>query len=150
MSYHIRWLIRRDMEDVLEIENQNFLEPWNEEDFARNMRKRNVIGMVIEVEEQILGFMVYELHKTRIELINFAVKKSRQGEGLGTTMIDKLKKKLSVGRRPTLSANVGEYNIGFQLFLKYLGFQCVEILRRPEGDDYRFTLTVGQKSLSNL
>ena len=32
---HIRWMIRRDMPEVLEIERKSFEFPWFEEDFIR-------------------------------------------------------------------------------------------------------------------
>ena len=63
---HIRWMIRRDMMEVLEIENQSFEFPWSEEDFIRCLRQRNCIGMVAEHDERVAGFMIYELHRNRL------------------------------------------------------------------------------------
>ena len=70
---HIRWMIRRDMPEVLAIEGESFEFPWLEEDFIRCLRQRNCIGMVAEHEDRVVGFMIYELHKTRIHVLNFAV-----------------------------------------------------------------------------
>ena len=70
---HIRWMIRRDMPEVLAIEDESFEFPWLEEDFIRCLRQRNCIGMVAEHEDRVVGFMIYELHKTRIHVLNFAV-----------------------------------------------------------------------------
>ncbi len=36
---HIRWMIRRDMAAVLEIENQSFEYAWSEDDFIRCLRQ---------------------------------------------------------------------------------------------------------------
>ena len=58
---HIRWMIRRDMAEVLAIEADSFEYPWSEDDFIRCLRQRNVIGMVAELDDRIVGFMVYEL-----------------------------------------------------------------------------------------
>ena len=70
---HIRWMIRRDMPEVLDIEAQGFEFPWSEEDFIRCHRQRNCIGMVAEFDERVVGFMIYELHKNRLHILNFAV-----------------------------------------------------------------------------
>ena len=70
---HIRWMIRRDMPEVLAIESENFEFPWLEEDFIRSLRQRNCIGMIAEHDDRVVGFMIYELHKTRIHVLNFAV-----------------------------------------------------------------------------
>ena len=73
LGVHIRWMIRRDMPEVLKIEAGSFEFPWSEEDFIRCLRQRNCIGMVAEHDERVVGFMIYELHKSRLHIINFAV-----------------------------------------------------------------------------
>ena len=40
----IRWLIRRDMDEVLSIEQGSFEYPWTEEEFLCCLRQRNCIG----------------------------------------------------------------------------------------------------------
>ena len=69
---HIRWMIRRDMPEVLAIEHASFDFPWCEEEFLRVLRQRNCIGMVAEVGEQVVGFMIYELHKNKLHVLDFA------------------------------------------------------------------------------
>ena len=41
LCVHIRWMIRRDMAEVLDIEGQCFEFPWSEDDFVRCLRQRN-------------------------------------------------------------------------------------------------------------
>ncbi|MEK6238743.1 MAG: ribosomal-protein-alanine N-acetyltransferase RimI, partial [Planctomycetales bacterium] len=55
LRVHIRWMIRRDMPEVLAIENSSFEFPWSEEDFLRSLQQRNCIGMVAEWEDSIVG-----------------------------------------------------------------------------------------------
>ena len=69
---HIRWMIRRDMPEVLAIEHASFEYPWCEEEFLRVLRQRNCIGMVAEHGERIVGFMIYELHRNKIQVLDFA------------------------------------------------------------------------------
>ena len=57
------------------------------------------IGMVAERGERVLGFMIYELHKTRLHLLNFAVANDARRRGVGSQMVDKLIGKLSSQRR---------------------------------------------------
>ena len=129
LSYpHIRWMIRRDHEAVLEIEQLGFDEPWDKSDFIRCLRQRNCIGMVIEDGRDVLGFMVYEVHQSRIVLLNLAVHPCCRRRGLGTAMIDKLKNKLTVQRRRELRATVQEKNLDTQLFLHAMGFRAVALV----------------------
>src|SRR5882724_1041353 len=96
---HIRWMIRRDMPEVLEIEGAGFEFPWCEDDFIRCLRQRNCIGMVCEHADRVVGFMIYELHKTRLHLLNFAVSPQFRRQSAGTQMLSKLIGKLSSQRR---------------------------------------------------
>ena len=126
---HIRWMIRRDMPEVLQIENQSFEFPWSEEDFIRCLRQRNCIGMVAEFEERVVGFMIYELHKTRLHVLNFAVYRDFRRQGVGSAMLQKLVSKLSQQRRNRVLLEVRETNLAAQLFFRKCGFRAISVLR---------------------
>ncbi len=104
LRVQIRWMIRRDMAEVLDIESEGFEFPWCEDDFIRCLRQRNCIGMVAEQNDRVVGFMIYELHKTRLHLLNFAVAKEYRRQAAGTQMLGKLVAKLSSQRRTAHSA----------------------------------------------
>lgn len=126
---HIRWMIRRDMAEVLDIERNSFEFPWFEEDFIRCLRQRNCIGMVAEQGERVVGFMIYELHKTRLHILNFAVASESRRRGVGRQMIEKLVGKLSSQRRTRITLEVRETNLPAQLFFKSVLFRAVTVLR---------------------
>lgn len=126
---HIRWMIRRDMPDVLGIENNCFEFAWSEDDFIRCLRQRNCIGMVAECDERVAGFMIYELHKNRLHILNFAVHSDYRRRGIGNTMMQKLLGKLSQERRNRIMLEVRETNLEAQLFFKSLGFKAISVLR---------------------
>lgn len=126
---HIRWMIRRDMAGVLEIENRSFEFSWSEEDFVRCLRQRNCIGMVCEYDERVVGFMIYELHKNRIHVLNFAIHPDFSRRGVGRQMMDKLIGKLSSQRRNRIMLEVRETNLAAQLFFRSMGFRAISVLR---------------------
>ncbi len=126
---HIRWMIRRDMPEVLDIESESFEFPWLEEDFIRCLRQRNCIGMVAEHDDRVVGFMIYELHKTRIHVLNFSVASGYHRRGVGSQMVAKLIAKLSVQRRNRIILEVRETNLAAQLFFRENGFRAVSVLR---------------------
>ena len=120
LDVQIRWLIRRDMQEVLRIESASFEFPWTDEDFLCCLRQRNCIGMVAEHDHKIVGFMIYELHKNRLHLLNFAVSPDVRRTGVGRAMMEKLAGKLSVERRNRIMLEVRETNLEAQLFFKIL------------------------------
>ena len=66
------------------IEAESFEFPWSEDDFLRCLRQRNCIGMVAELDDHVVGFMIYELHKNRLHVLNFAVAGRFRRRGIGT------------------------------------------------------------------
>ncbi len=140
--FHIRWMIARDMGEVLDIEQEAFEFPWLEEDFIRCLRSENCIGMVAEHEERVVGFMIYKLHKKRLHVLNFGVAADVRRRGVGSQMVAKLIKKLSAKRRTRLALEVRETNLPAQLFFRAMGFRAAAVLRNffddtPE-DAYQF------------
>jgi ribosomal-protein-alanine N-acetyltransferase len=122
-------MVRRDLPKVLKIEQDSFETPWTEDDFIRTLRIRNCIGMVAERNDHVEGYMVYELHKSRLHVLNLAVNESLRGCGCGTALIKKLQGKLSPDRRKRLMVEVRESNLDAQLFFKAMGFQAISVLK---------------------
>ena len=126
---HIRWMIRRDMPEVLQAEQESFEYAWTEEDFLRCLRQRNCIGMVAEQGEKVVGFMIYELHKSKLHILNFAVHPSWRRMGIGSQMVAKLISKLSSHRRTRITLEIRETNLPAQLFFQKQAFKAVRVLR---------------------
>jgi ribosomal-protein-alanine N-acetyltransferase len=129
VQVQIRWMIRRDMPDVLQIERASFEFAWSEDDFIRCLRQRNCIGMVADVDDRIVGFMIYELHRARLHLLNLAVHPAWRRRGVGAAMVRKLVGKLSQQRRTRITLEVRETNLAAQLFFRQQGFRAVNVLR---------------------
>jgi ribosomal-protein-alanine N-acetyltransferase len=127
---HIRWMIRRDMPEVMRTERSSFEFAWTEDDFLRCLRQRNCIGMVAEHRDTIIGFMIYELHKSRLHVLNFAVHPNARRGGIGGLMIGKLIYKLVSHRRQRITLAVRERNLAAQVFFRRHGFKATKLLRK--------------------
>lgn len=127
LRVHIRWLIRRDMPQVLGIENECFEYPWNKSDFANVLRQSFTIGLVAEYQEMIVGYIIYQLLPGRISIMNLAVKSSMHRSGIGQQMLDLLKAKLKEQNRKQIHTLVRETNLPAHLFLKSQGFRAVKV-----------------------
>lgn len=129
IAVHVRWMIRRDMPEVLAIEQQAFEFPWSEEDFTNCLRQRNCIGMVAEIADSVVAFMIYELHRTRLHVLNLAVARAHRRLGIGTRMMEKLVGKLTPERRNRVALEVRETNLPAQLFFRSLGFRATSVIK---------------------
>lgn len=129
LRVHIRWMIRPDMPRVLAIEHASFDYPWCEEEFLRVLRKRNCIGMVAELGQQVVGFMIYEMYKHRIQVLDFATHPEFRRQEVGRQMAARLINKLSSHHRTRIALSVRETNLAGQLFFREQGFRASEVVR---------------------
>jgi ribosomal-protein-alanine N-acetyltransferase len=129
VDQRVRWMMRRDMPEVQSIEESVFEFAWSEKDFIRCLRQLNCIGMVAELNDKVVGYMIYELHKHRLHLLNFAVSPSCRRIGIGRAMIEKLIGKLSLERRNRIHLEVRETNLDAQLFFRSVGFRAESVVK---------------------
>lgn len=137
---HLRWCIRRDLPEVLEIDQAGYDSSWNEEDFCHYQRQRNQIGMVAELGEKVVGYAMYGLYAGKIKLDRLAVHPFYRRQGVGTQMVQKLLNKLSISRRKRLVAVVPEMALAAQMLLKGQGFRAIKVL--PDGYLMRYKLSL--------
>jgi len=123
-------MIRRDMPEVMRTERASFEYSWTEDDFLRCLRQRNCIGMVAEQGDSIIGFMIYELHKTRLHVLNFAVHPAARRSGIGGMLVGKLIYKMVSHRRQKVTLAVRERNLPAQVFFRGHGFKATRLLRK--------------------
>jgi len=124
----IRWMIRSDFERVIQIEHLSFDSRWDISDLIMFHRQKNCVGIVIESDGIVIGYLCYELHVKMISVLNFAVVPCKRLRGYGTAMIQWLIEKLEQGVRKEIVLELRETNLIAQLFFKQMGFKCVSIL----------------------
>jgi len=131
---HIRWLIRRDMPEVLQIERTSFDAPWCQEVFDEQLRRRRVIGMVAEQKDRVVGYVLYEIHREHIEIINLAVSTESRRQGIGGELVSKVLGKLRP-YRDLIIVRVLDRNLPGQLLFRHRGFRCNRIETQFFSDD---------------
>jgi len=145
---HVRWLVRTDMPLVLAIERESFSPAWDEDDFLAVLRQRHCLGLAADREGMMVaGFMIYEFRKASIDILNLGVSPLQRGRGVGWQLVEHMKNKASMRRRPRLSVTVRESNLAAQVFFRRQGFRAVKVLRGFYGldtgeDAYRMCWTL--------
>jgi ribosomal-protein-alanine N-acetyltransferase len=135
----IRWLVHPDIEKVLAIE-EALPNAWTAEEFCHFLHHRNSIGMVIEVDGRIVGYMAYELCPRHLEVIRLVVHPHYRRQGIGRQLIARLATKLTSHRRNSIALNVSEWETGPHLWLKACGFEAIRVVPGRDEDCYRFVL----------
>ncbi len=137
MKILLRWMIKADLKQVMDIESRTS-NPWTEAELVEHLQTANRIGMVAELLDgsyRIVGFMVYELSTCFLHVNKLAVAFDYRRQGIGRQLIEKLIGKLTPQKRDRLQVMVRESNLDAQLFLKSLTFLCHCITPDYFGED---------------
>lgn len=129
MPVSVRWLIRQDMAEVCRIERAGFADPWTEAEILEALRFRDCIGMVAENAGKVVGFVIYENHKSDLSVIDLAVAKEYRRCGVGKAITDKLRGK-TTEKRWRIRADVCETNKQGLAFFKSQGYRAVAVRRK--------------------
>lgn len=131
----VRWVIQRDLEQLEEIDQASgFATSFTQEDFARFIRTRNVIGLVADDYEiaAIAGYIIYEIHPRHLTILRLAVHPEWRREGVGRLMVATLANMLTAKRKRRLCMEICECELESHLFLRAMGLQATGI--RPQDD----------------
>jgi len=120
----VRWMVRRDFAQVLEIEQTCFEFPWTEEEFLQCLHQPNCLGMVAEHEGRIVGFVIYETPKNRILITNIATDPEFQRHGIARQMIKRLVAKMIYQKRHRIAIEIRETNLPALVCFRAMGFRA--------------------------
>ena len=129
MITSVRWMVCRDMDEVLAIEEASFECPWDADIFWQVSRQREVISMVAEVGVRVVGYIFYALNHNHLFILNFAVHPDYRRRYVASTMLRKVISKINTTRRTHIDVEVRETNLVAQLCLRQNGFKAIKVLR---------------------
>lgn len=126
----IRWIVKSDLPAVIQIETASFEYPWDEELFIRLMKNRscNTVCLVATYKEEIVGYIVYEVHKTHYHILNLAIAEKHRRKGIASCILSLLTKKMTKERK-RIMCEVRETNLVGHLLLRKNGFKAIEMLK---------------------
>lgn len=81
-----------DLEQVMEIENENFSVPWTETGFFTFLIREDTLFLVAQEKEEILGYCGVVMVQDEGDITNVAVRKSWQNQGVGKKLMEELVK----------------------------------------------------------
>jgi [ribosomal protein S18]-alanine N-acetyltransferase len=97
---------------------------------------------------QVVGYLLYQLKPEdgQVKLCHLAVHPDHRRRGLGTRLLERLRRNLAVLTALDFAAAVSERNLDFHLFLRKNGFKAVQVQRGAlaggREDAYLFTARV--------
>lgn len=86
----LREMVIDDLDAVMEIEEELFPVPWTKEGFFTFLTRDDAMFLVVEEKEKILGYCGLLMVLDEGDVLNVAVRKDRQREGIGNFLMESL------------------------------------------------------------
>ena len=132
LRVQLRWMNECDLDRVYELEQEFSPKPWGPLEFAHMLMHSNCVGMVVEHDSQIIGYVIYEMLENSIKISNICVMPKFRRKGVGSQMIARIAFALPHSTRKEITLAVHESNLIAQLFFRSLGFKAVNICRAED------------------
>ena len=117
-----REMLVEDLDQVMDIEEALFSVPWTREGFLTYLMKKDTI-FVVEEKDQILGYCSMMTVLDEGDILNVAVKKDRQKEGIGQFLVDSILRLAEMQGIKLVHLEVREGNGTARRLYERLGFK---------------------------
>ncbi|AMV33773.1 Acetyltransferase (GNAT) family protein [Pirellula sp. SH-Sr6A] len=137
-----RWMLRSDIEAVARIERKAFrfskhpsFQPYSLQQIARLLREGHVSGCVLCQDGCVVAYSILGHSRDYIAIYRIAVDPDHQRSGLGTRLVQGVKRSVEACKRNKILAAVPDDLVRTQIFFRSMGFKALH----PNGSDlYRF------------
>lgn len=120
-----------DFDQVLEIENSCFKEPYKEEDLKYEFTKNPVNKIIVAVdEEKVIGFIDFLITFNSSTIMQIAVKDEYRRQGIATQLLEEMTKSFPKEIDDvveTITLEVRESNVGAKKLYESVGYEVVTI-----------------------
>lgn len=120
-----------DFDQVLEIENSCFKEPYKEEDLKYEFTKNPVNKIIVAVdEEKVIGFIDFLITFNSSTIMQIAVKDEYRRQGIATQLLEEMTKSFPKEIDDvveTITLEVRESNVAAKKLYESVGYEVVTI-----------------------
>lgn len=118
-----REMLVEDLDQVMEIEEDLFSVPWTREGFLTYLMKKDTMFFVVEEKEKILGFCSMMAVLDEGDILNVAVRRDRQKEGIGQFLVASILRMADMQGIRLVHLEVREGNGAARRLYERLGFK---------------------------
>lgn len=112
-----------DLDSILEIEVENFLDPYKKKDFLYELHENPFSNFyVVKDNEKIYGYIIFWITFETSTLCKIAIENSKKNMGLGTFLLKNAENILIKNKVESMSLEVRESNLRAINFYKKNGF----------------------------
>lgn len=118
-----REMLVEDLDQVVDIERDLFSVPWTREGFLTYLIKKDTLFFVVEEKEKILGYCSMMTVLDEGDILNVAVDRQRQREGIGQFLVASMLRMAELQGMKQIHLEVRESNGTARRLYERLGFK---------------------------
>ncbi len=125
-GFELRRMTLSDLDQVIGIERESFVEPWTKANFEREVLSLDASEATVAVrEDEVLGYTVAWYLPDKVHLANIAVKTGRRERGIGRALVEAVISRAGKCGGETVVLEVRESNHEARKLYDSLGFLAV-------------------------
>lgn len=122
-SFTVRLMKKRDINDLVMIENELFIDPWKEEVFLEEFANQELATyIVVEKQKKVVGFAGFWKVLDQADITRVAISLDFQGRGLGRILMEGLLAEAKKRSINSVALEVREHNQQAIALYERLGF----------------------------
>jgi ribosomal-protein-alanine N-acetyltransferase len=121
-SVRLRPLRLADLDQVMKIERASFSSPWSYRFFMEELKAPCAHSLLAEVEEHVVGYIVYWILPHEVDVHNVAVERSYRRRGIGRLLLQSVIDEAEHDSLERVTLEVRKSNQPAQLLYERLGF----------------------------
>lgn len=123
----VRPMTEQDLDEVVEIENATFSQPWSKQGFLDTLKNKDTLYLVAEENGEVLGYLGLWQSFEEADITNVAVKSTARRKGVGTALLEEIKKQAESRGITVLTLEVRKSNEAAIYLYEKQGFHSVGI-----------------------
>jgi ribosomal-protein-alanine acetyltransferase len=150
-TFEIRAMAAADLDQVIAIESAVYPHPWSRGNFVDSLQAAYDASVCLS-GERVLAYWLLMHAPDASHLLNFSVEPSRQRQGLGSRLLNRLLGVLRAQRVDAVVLEVRPSNLGALALYERAGFERIGVRRGyyPAADRQREDAIVMRRDLSQL
>ncbi len=131
MTTEIRKLEMRDLPAIDEIERSSYATPWSRAMFAAELAKSSSVclGAFDMESESLVGYLIISRYVDAWHVMNIAVRREHRGQGVATSLLERLFELTATGGRRGYTLEVRVSNTNAIRLYERLGFRARGVRR---------------------
>jgi ribosomal-protein-alanine N-acetyltransferase len=131
----VRELKVEDIDNIIEIENSLYKDPWNKEAYLRDLENDIAFNYVLEYKGVIIGYYGFWIMFDNIDITKVSIRKEFQGKGLSKILMEDFFNRIKNVDIKTITLEVRVSNeVAINLYKRF-GFREVALRKFYYGDE---------------